>query len=150
LNVKRLGTNDLALLVSTVRKFKGREISTEHAQSFLADPRHFVIVAEIGGEPVGFLLAYRLERIDRPSAKMFIYEIEVEEAHRRKGIGTSLIGAILEIVRRDGLMNAFVLTNHTNEGAVAFYKSTGGQIGNGDDLMFVYPNGVPLVERSSA
>ncbi|HKO05287.1 MAG TPA: GNAT family N-acetyltransferase [Candidatus Acidoferrales bacterium] len=140
MKVKRLDTDDLAMLVSTVRSFKGREISAGHAQDFLADPRHFVIVAETGGEPVGFLLAYRLERMDRPSAKMFIYEIEVAEAHRRKGMGTSLIGAIREIVRREGLMNAFVLTNHSNEGAVAFYKSTGGRIENGDDLMFVYPN----------
>jgi ribosomal protein S18 acetylase RimI-like enzyme len=139
-NVKRLGTNDLDLLVSAVRKFKQRESSAEHAHSFLADPRHFVIVAEIGGEPVGFLLAYRLERMDRPSAKLFIYEIEVAEPHRRKGIGTSLIHSILEIVRREGLMNAFVLTNHSNEGAVAFYKNTGGRIEKGDDLMFVYSN----------
>jgi aminoglycoside 3-N-acetyltransferase I len=138
MNAKQLGTNDVALLVSTVRRFKGREISAKHAHSFLTDPRHFVIVAEVAGEPVGFLLAYRLERMDRPSAKMFIYEMEVAGPHRRKGIGTSLIAAIREIVRRDGLMNAFVLTNHSNEAAVAFYKSTGARIEHGDDLMFVY------------
>jgi aminoglycoside 3-N-acetyltransferase I len=139
-NVKRLTTDDLGLMLRAVRKFKEREISTEYAHGFLADPRHFVIIAEIGGDPVGYLLAYRLERIDRPSAKMFIYEIDVSEPHRRKGIGTSLINAIREVVRRDELMNAFVITNYANEGAVAFYKSTGGRIEHGDDVVFVYSN----------
>ena len=36
------------------------------------------------------------------------------------------------------MMNAFVFTSHSNKGAVEFYKSTGGKIVNGDDLMFVY------------
>ena len=35
-------------------------------------------------------------------------------------------------------MNAFIFTNHSKKGAVEFFKSAGGKIENGDDLMFVY------------
>jgi len=31
-----------------------------------------------------------------------------------------------------------VFTNYSNPAAVAFYKSTGARIENGDDLLFVY------------
>ena len=60
------------------------------------------------------------------------------EEFRRKGIGTALIGFILDVARQEGI-ETFVFTNHANEGAVAFYEHTGGVIENGDDLLFVYP-----------
>ena len=69
---------------------------------------------------------------------MFIYEIEVAPKHQRKGIGTALINFVLDIVRKEKMYSAFVFTNHSNEGAVAFYKSTGAVIENGDDLLFYY------------
>jgi hypothetical protein len=32
----------------------------------------------------------------------------------------------------------FVLTNHSNEHAVRFYRCTGGEVESGDHLLFVY------------
>ncbi len=69
---------------------------------------------------------------------MFIYELEVAERYRRRGIAKSLIAMITDIARREGMMSSFVLTNRSNEPAVALYQQMGGRIPNGDDLMFVY------------
>ena len=107
-------------------------------ERFLSNPANYLIVAEDGRKLVGFLLGYALDRLKENSHKMFIYEIEVAEVYRRKGIGTGLISQILEIVKRMNMMNAFVITNYSNEGAVEFYKSTGAEIENGDDVLFVF------------
>jgi aminoglycoside 3-N-acetyltransferase I len=138
MRIRRLDVSDAELAVATVREFKGRSVSTADAEAFLADSKHYLVVADDLGAPAGFLLAYRLNRIDRPSAKLFIYELEVAERYRRRKVATSIVSLINDIARRERLMNAFVLTNHSNAGAVAFYKSTGARIANGDDLMFVY------------
>ena len=67
------------------------------------------------------------------------YEVEVAPEFQRQGIGSALIDHILAIARRDGI-ETFVFTNHSNKAGVEFYKSTGGIIENGDDLLFVYPS----------
>ena len=138
MRIRRLGGGDADLAVATMREFKGRSVSTAEAEAFLGDSRHYLIVADDLGEPAGFLLAYRLNRIDRPSAKLFIYELEVAERCRRRQIATSIVKIVNEIASRERMMSIFVLTNRSNEAAVAFYKSTGARIANGDDLMFVY------------
>ncbi len=58
--------------------------------------------------------------------------------HQRKGVGTALINYVRDVVREKKMHSAFVFTNYSNEGAVAFYKSTGALIENGDDLLFYY------------
>ena len=69
---------------------------------------------------------------------MFIYEIEVAEPHQRKGAGTALINHIRTLAQEHLMFEMFVFTNRSNTTACAFYTSTGGQIEEGDELMFVY------------
>jgi aminoglycoside 3-N-acetyltransferase I len=138
LEVKRLEPQHASLAADVVRCFAAKDVSLEYLGRFLANPANYLIVAHVESEPVGFLLAYALERLKEESHKMFIYEIEVAEGYRRKGIGTALIGYVRDIVKRKKMANAFVFTNHSNEDAVAFYKSTGAEVEGGDDLLFVY------------
>lgn len=122
-----------------VKAFAAKDVSVEYLERFLSNPINYLIVAEANDEAVGFLLAYALERLKEDSHKMFIYEIEVAEGYRRKGIGTALISYVRSVVKREKMISAFVFTNHSNEAAVEFYKRTGAGIVNGDDLLFVYP-----------
>ena len=48
---------------------------------------YFTVAIE-NDEPVGFALAYQLQRIDRPHPMMFLYEIEVVGSHQRQGVAT--------------------------------------------------------------
>ena len=138
LKVKRLESRDTPLAAQVVKTFAAKDVSLEYMKRFLSNPANYLIVAEAEGNLAGFLLAYALERMKEDSHKMFIYEIEVVEGFRRKGVGTALINSVLGIVRREKMMSAFVFTNHSNKGAVEFYKSTGAEIENGDDLLFAY------------
>lgn len=150
MRVRRLSPCDVLCVVEAVREFKGRIVCPEHAREFLREDRHHVVVAEIDGDLAGYLLAYRLDRIDRESAKMFIYEIDVAEAHRRKAVGKALVESILKIAEEGKMMSSFVLTNRSNEAAVSLYRSTGGRISEDDGLVFTYPIGETLdPERDS-
>ena len=110
---EELNVDDSELAAAAVREFKARVISAIEVRAFLAEARHYVLVADDADVPAGFLLAYRLDRIDRPSAKMFIYELEVAERYRRRGIAKSLLAMITDIACREGMMNSFVLTNRS-------------------------------------
>jgi len=138
MTVRRLGPGDEALAAEVARRFKDRQVSVSHLRGFLADARHYVFVAEVDRDVAGFLLAYHLPRMDGERAMLFLYEIQVDPRYRRRGIGSDLIALALETVRNNEWKKAFVFTNHSNPAAVAFYKSTGARIENGDDLLFVY------------
>jgi aminoglycoside 3-N-acetyltransferase I len=138
LKVRRLEINDAQTAVMVVEQFADKSVSAEYMREFLSNPANYLIIAEAENNVAGFLLAHALQRLKQNSYKMFIYEIDVSETYRRKGVGTALIQYILEIVRQEKMMNAFVFTSHSNKEAVEFYKSTGGKIANEDDLMFVY------------
>lgn len=138
MNIRRFEPKDARAAVALVKLFASKDVSAEYLERFLANSSNYLIVAEVDGNLAGFLLAHALQRLKQESHKMFIYEIDVAQQYRRRGVGTALINHIREIVKRENMMNAFVFTSHSNKGAVEFYKSTGGKIENGDDLMFVY------------
>ena len=139
LKVRRLETKDAALAVGMVKSFAAKDVSLDYLERFLSNPLNYLIVAEVDDDDLaGFVLAHALQRLKQDSYKMFIYEIDVAEKHRRKGVGTALISYVRQTVKKEKMLNAFVFTSYSNKGAVDFYKSTGGKIENGDDLMFVY------------
>lgn len=136
--IRRLTGTDAPVAQKLVCQFHDRELSVRHLEKTLADPVNYLVIAEVNDRLAGFLFAHRIDHLSRAGSQIFIYEIEVEPEFRRKGIGTALIDFILDVAQRDGI-EAFVFTNHSNKGAVEFYKSTGGVVENGDDLLFVYP-----------
>src|SRR4051794_10515785 len=135
--IRRLSSEQASVARSLVDRFHGRDVSVEYLARYLSNPSNYLFVADADGEPVGFLSAHRIDRLNRMETQFFIYEIEVVEAYRRRGIGRQLMGEVLQMARQEGI-EAFVFTNHSNAGAVHFYKSLGGIIENGDELMFEY------------
>ena len=139
MNTRQLHPSDAILAQSVVAQFHERAVSLATIERFLSNPTNTLLIAEAEGEVIGFLSAHALDSIERESCAMFIYEIEVEAAHQRQGVGTALINHIRTLALERGMFEMFVFTNHANTSAVAFYGSTGGQIEEGDELMFVYP-----------
>ncbi len=86
----------------------------------------------------GFVLAYRLQRLDREAAQLFVYEIGVTSQYRHGGIGTSLMGYVRELLAEESLMEAFVLADQGNPAAVRLYHSTGGHVEGAGSVLFVY------------
>jgi aminoglycoside 6'-N-acetyltransferase I len=94
--------------------------------SLLADPRTLMLVAFDGERPVGFVLAHELPRRHGDPAKLFLYEVDVAESYRRRGIASALLAQLAELARERGIRTGFVLTEPDNGPANALYRSAGG------------------------
>jgi ribosomal protein S18 acetylase RimI-like enzyme len=136
--IRRLLGGDEELAGRLAEIFKSSRGSVDSLSSFLSNPLNFLLVALDDNEPVGFVLAYQLQRIDGESAKMFLYEIGVADNYRRRGIGSALINELDRICKDGSFINMFVLTNESNIPATGLYLKTGGHTHSSDDLMFVY------------
>ena len=139
MHIKRLGIGDESLAARTVRALKNKRDSYNYLRDFLRKESNILFVALDGETPVGFLLAYELDRIDNPNPMMLLYEVGVAETCRRRGIATAMINDLKAICRERRILKMWVLTNESNLAAMQTYKSTGGDLVDEDDLMmFIY------------
>ena len=148
--IRRLGPADVARAEAAVRAFKrpwpsadshDALLASNSLSAFLANPANFLLVAvaENQPDPVGYLLAYRLERPDRQASQMFIYEVDVAEGWRRRGLASALLEEIRRLARAEGMFEAFVLTSRGNEAARSLYARTGAVVEDDHALLYVYP-----------
>jgi ribosomal protein S18 acetylase RimI-like enzyme len=126
--VRRLGPGDEDVV---------RALAEEEPRvGLLSDEATIFLAAFQGDEPIGFVFGYELPRRHGTPSMLFIYEIEVEEAHRRQGIATRLMTELEQIARARGIGEAFVLTEPDNEAANVLYESLGGE--RSDTVMWDY------------
>jgi aminoglycoside 3-N-acetyltransferase I len=95
--------------------------------ALLADERTIFLVAFDADEPIGFVLAYDLPRRHGLESTLLIYEVEVDELHRRLGVATRLLRELERLARDREIGEAFVLTEPDNAAANALYASLGGR-----------------------
>lgn len=98
-------------------------ISPEHftESGFGPDPVWWAIVAEAGGQIVGFALYY-IRFSTWKGQKMYLEDIIVTEAWRGKGIGTLLMDELINIARIKGFIGINWQVLDWNEPAINFYK----------------------------
>ena len=132
---KRLVADDVALFHQLLRVFgdafgepgtyQGAVPSDAYLRALLGKPHVMVLVAERGGEVVGGLVAYVLDKFERERSEVYIYDLAVAEAHRRQGVATRLIQALVPLAREHGAYVIFVQADHGDEPAIRLYESLG-------------------------
>ena len=145
MDIRRLECRDAVLAREAIATLKitddtlRRQLSAEYMNRFLAKPENYLIVAIADDKPVGYLVGYLLDRIDRDQPMMMLYEIGVDDAYRQRGIGTAMIDLFKLYCRKQNVMKMWVHTNQSNLAAVALYQSTGG-VGDssGDEISFLF------------
>src|ERR1700735_5336933 len=123
MNIRRLIPEDVKIGVAAIQKIKRAPTTTEVIASFLKRPDQYFIVAIEDDQPVGFALAYELERIDRSHPMVFLYEMEVVESHQRQGVATMMIELLKKICRKRGVFKMFVIAAASNHAALQLYDS---------------------------
>jgi ribosomal protein S18 acetylase RimI-like enzyme len=118
MQIRRLGRGDEDVVVALATR-------APHT-ALLEDDRTIFLVAFEGDEPIGFVLAHDLPRRHDPPAKLLVYEVDVAEAHRRRGVGKALLAELAEIARSRGIRRGWVLTDRDNEAGMALYRAAGG------------------------
>jgi aminoglycoside 3-N-acetyltransferase I len=87
---------------------------------------HFIaLVAVDGDDVVGGLAAYELEKFEQARSEIYIYDLAVQERHRRRGVATGLIRELQRIARERGAYVIFVQADPGNEPAIRLYESLG-------------------------
>jgi ribosomal protein S18 acetylase RimI-like enzyme len=95
---------------------------------FLADPNHHLLVSyDDAGEPMGFVTGVELTHPDK-GTEMFLYELGVDAAARRRGIGRSLVEALAALAHERGCYGMWTATENDNVAAQRTYAAAGARI----------------------
>jgi aminoglycoside 3-N-acetyltransferase I len=91
----------------------------------LANPQTIALVAMDAGEMVGGLVAYELPKLEQARSEVYIYDLAVADAHRRKGVATALIELLKGIARDCGAWVVYVQADYGDDPAIALYTKLG-------------------------
>ncbi len=103
----------------------GLDLNSPYAYVMWADHHASTsLVAEVGGEVVGFVMGFRV-----PSAHdtVFVWQIAVDERQRGSGIGGRLLD---ELVRRTGASAIEATVTPNNQASAAMFRGLGARHGN--------------------
>jgi aminoglycoside 3-N-acetyltransferase I len=132
-NVRRLGPGDEGVVIALADQAPPTQ---ERAATLLADDRVVFLIASEAAEPLGLLFGYELQRRHGDPTIFFVYEVDVRERYRRRGVATALFRELERLARRRGIRRAFVLAAESNEPAMQLYESVGGVRPYDDDVMW--------------
>ena len=97
----------------------------EHLQILLDDNRSYLFAAIEENSVRGYALAYRFPSLYSAGYLAYLYDIEVSENYRRKGIGRLLIEKVLEHLRRDNVKELWLGTGVDNQEGQGLFSATG-------------------------
>ena len=100
-------------------------IDEQAATRFLATDGHHLLLAFADGRPVGMISGVELTHPDK-GTEMFLYELGVDEPHRRRGVGSRLVRELAALAQSRGCYGMWVLTDRGNDAARATYRRAGG------------------------
>jgi aminoglycoside 3-N-acetyltransferase I len=105
--------------------YQGAVPSDAYLQALLGKPHFIALAASLGGDVVGGLAAYQLEKFEQARSEIYIYDLAVRESHRRKGVATGLIRALGRVAKARGVHVMFVQADRTDAPAIRLYESLG-------------------------
>lgn len=135
LQIVRLGAADLDTMRALNRVFAEAFEDAETYTRAPPDDRQFarvlaqehviVLCAVDGGEVVGGLVAYELPKLEQPRSEVYLYDLAVAAAHRRRGIATRLIASLRRMAQERGAWVVFVQADRGDAPAIALYEGLG-------------------------
>ena len=133
--IRHLAGPDVSVLKRLLRTFgdafgdpdtyQGAVPSDDYLRALLDKPTFVALAALDGEEVVGGLAAYVLEKFERARSEVYVYDLAVAEAYRRRGIARRLIDALKPIARARVARVIFVQADRGDAAAIALYESLG-------------------------
>lgn len=108
-----------------VETYCGARPSTAYLKRLLCSDYFVALAAMKNGEVVGGLAAYELQKFEQERSEIYIYDLAVATAHRRKGIATALIQELKKIAAARAAYVIFVQADLGDAPAVALYTKLG-------------------------
>ena len=133
--IRRLGPGDVALTESWRAMFGkafgdestygGKPPSDAYMKGLLAEPTFIAIAALIGDRLIGGAAAYELRKFEQERSEIYIYDLAVDEPHRRCGVARAMIARLQDIANECGAWVMFVQADYDDEPAITLYESYG-------------------------
>jgi aminoglycoside 3-N-acetyltransferase I len=133
--IRTLGGEDVASLRSMLTMFgsafgedatyTARQPDDAYLASLLRSETFIVVAALAGSRVIGGLAAYVLPKFEQARAELYIYDLAVDEVHRRRGVATAMIKELRELAAARGIYAIFVQADHGDEPAIALYTKLG-------------------------
>lgn len=124
-DIVRLGHDNASVLEVVAEDVFDEAVDPGQLAAFLGDPRHIMFVALRDGVVVGMASAVEYFHPDKPP-QLWINEVGVASAHRRRGIARRLVEAQLAEGRSRGCVFAWLGTDLDNLAGNACFGSVNG------------------------
>jgi aminoglycoside 3-N-acetyltransferase I len=105
--------------------YSARRPPDDYLAKLLGDDIFVALVALEGGNVVGGLAAYELRKFEQARSELYIYDLAVDAAFRRRGIATALITELRQIAAICGAWVVYVQADHGDDAAIALYTKLG-------------------------
>ncbi len=131
MNIIKVGRSDLGIindiLVNHIDTSDKKEVlpTLGHLHTLLDDNRSYLLAAIDENSVIGYALAYRFPSLYSSNYLAYLYDIEVSETYRRKGIGRLLIEKMLEHLRLDNVKELWLGTGIDNQEGQGLFSATG-------------------------
>lgn len=97
----------------------------DYLRKLLGSDSFIALTALAKGDVVGGIAAYELRKFEQERSEIYIYDLAVSSAYRRKGVATALIEELGKIAAARGTRVIFVQADPVDEAAVALYTKLG-------------------------
>ena len=134
-NIQQLGPTDVRLMRELLSVFARafddapnylhNQPSDKYLIENLQNDNFIPLVSIINGEVVGGLVAYELKKFEQERSEIYIYDLAVDENHRRKGIATGLIENLKSIASERGIKVIIIQADQGDDPAIALYSKLG-------------------------
>ena len=105
--------------------YGGAPPTDAYLADLLGKEQVIALVALAGGAVAGGLVAYEFDKFERMRREIYVYDLAVAMAHRRRGIATALLGRVREIAAARGAWVVYVQADPQDVAAVALYTKLG-------------------------
>ena len=108
-----------------VPTYTARQPDDSYLRHWLATGAPVAVAAMAGTAVVGGLIAYVLPKFEQARAELYIYDLAVDEAWRRRGVATAMIEALKDLCIERGIYVIFVQADRGDDPAIALYAKLG-------------------------
>lgn len=134
-SVHRLTPRDTAMLrallavfgraFDDVERYTAQQPDEAYLERLLASETFVAVVARAGDEVIGGLAGYVLPKFEQARSEFYLYDLAVDEAHRRRGVASAVIAELRRIAAARGFSVIFVQADLGDDPAIALYTKLG-------------------------